>query len=181
MQPSTLNKTSVSDKSLAHTMDRNVSLAVGKRPTSDVQKTPSMSGLQIPLLKPQPSSSSMQRAPSKSKQMPKQPVPCPTAPKVKTPKQLPSHPPAPKDRRRKRSRSPDPADYRQMIRNMFGYNPGKYGDDKDDSSMEVGFKDIMREERRSSRIANEEDEREHILLEEIKTSMRKKRKLSSQQ
>ncbi|KAI3992667.1 hypothetical protein MKX01_007989 [Papaver californicum] len=201
-QPSSSSMQRAPSKSHPHEQGKDVrepdrSRQMPKQPL--LKSHASMSGLQKPLLKPQPYSSSMQRAPSKShpheqgkdvrdpdrsRKMPKQPVPCPTAPTVKTPKQLPSHPPAPKDRRRKRSTSPDPVNYRQMIRNMFRYNPGKYGDDKDDSSMEVGFKDIMREEMRSSRIAHEEDERERILIEkeEIReANMRKKRKLSSQQ
>ncbi|KAI3978643.1 hypothetical protein MKX01_015818 [Papaver californicum] len=203
VKPSTLYKTSVPDKTRAHTTDRNVSLTGGKRPQNDMQKTvlrrphPSLSDLQKPVLKPQSSRPGMQRAPSKShpyeqrkdsrepdrsRLLPKQPVPSSTAPKVKTPKQLP---PAPKDRRRNRSVSPDPDDVRQMVRNMFGYNPNRYGNDEDDSSMEVGFNDIMREERRSSRIAHEEDERERILIEQEEKEerererMRKKRKLSS--
>ncbi|RZC81106.1 hypothetical protein C5167_043696 [Papaver somniferum] len=206
VKPSTLTKkTSVPD---THTKDRNASLAVEKRPPSDVRKTmlprphPSMSGQQKPLLKSQPSSSNMQRAPSKShpheqgkdvqepdrsRLMPKQPVSCPTAPKVKTPKKLPSRPPAPKNRQRKRSMSPEPFDYRQEIRNLTGYDPSKYGNDRDDRSMEASFKEIEREEKRSARIANKEDERERLLQEEeekkkeAEARMRKKRKLSSQQ
>ncbi|KAI3880287.1 hypothetical protein MKW92_003274 [Papaver armeniacum] len=208
MKPSTLTKkTSVPDRTLAHAKDRNASLAVEKRPPSDVRKTvlprphPSMSGQQKPLLKSQPSSSNMQRAPSKShpheqgkdvqepdrsRLMLKQPVPSPTAPKGKTPKKLPSRPPAPKDRRRMRSMSPEPFDYRQELRNLTGYDPSKYGNDRDDRSMEASFKEIEREEKRSARIANKEDERERILQEEQekkrnKAMMRKKRKLSSQQ
>ncbi|KAI3866041.1 hypothetical protein MKX03_024740 [Papaver bracteatum] len=204
MKPSTLTKkTSV----LAHTKDRNASLAVEKKPPSDVQKTvlprphPSMSGQQKPLHKSRPSSSNMQRAPSKShpheqgkdvqepdrsRLMPKQPVSCPTAPKVKTPKKLPSRPPAPKNRQRKRSMSPDPGNYRQIIRNLTGYDPSKYGNDRDDRSMESSFKDIEREEKRSARIANKEDEIQRLLEEEEEKKkdearMRKKRKLSSQQ
>ncbi|MCL7040017.1 hypothetical protein MKW94_030056 [Papaver nudicaule] len=202
-KPSTMNKISVPDRIRAPTTDRNVSLAVAKRPPSDMRKSvlprphPPMSGLEKPLPKPQLSGSCVHRAPSKShpqepgkdireldksRMTPKQPVPCSAAPKVETPKQLPSRPPAPKDRRRKRSMIPDPEDYQQEIRNMFGYNPSKYGDDGDDSDMEVGFQDIMREEKRSAKIAHKEDERERILIEkeEQEERMRKKRKMSSQ-
>ncbi|PWA37138.1 chromatin SPT2 [Artemisia annua] len=35
-----------------------------------------------------------------------------------------------------------------MIRNMYRYNPNRYRNDDDDSDMEVGFEDIMREEKR---------------------------------
>ncbi|RZC75533.1 hypothetical protein C5167_051009 [Papaver somniferum] len=208
IKPSTLTmKTSVPDR--AHTKDRDASLAVERKPPSDVQKTvlprphPSMSGQQKPLLKSQPSSSNMQRAPSKShpheqgkdvqepdrsRLMPKQPVSCPTAPKVKTPKKLPSRPPAPKNSQRKRSMSPDPGNYQQIIRNLVnpGYDPRKYGNDRDDRSMEASFKEIELEEKRSARIAKEEDERERLLEEEeekkeAEARMRKKRKLISQQ
>ncbi|GMG99994.1 hypothetical protein Nepgr_001834 [Nepenthes gracilis] len=53
-----------------------------------------------------------------------------------------------------------------MIRKMFRYNPGKYRDDDDVSDMEADFSTIMKEERRSARIAREEDERELRLIEE---------------
>ncbi|KAI3943891.1 hypothetical protein MKW98_008932 [Papaver atlanticum] len=207
MKPLTLTKkTSVPDRTLAHTKDTNASLAVEKRPPSHVRNTvlprphPSMSGQQKPLLKSHPSSSNMQRAPSKShpheqgkdvqepdrsRLMPKQPVSCPTTPKVNTPKKPPSRPPAPKDRLRMRSISPEPY-YRQVIRKLSGYDSRKYGNDRDDRSMEASFKDIEREEKRSARIANKEDEKERLLEEEEKKKeaearMRKKRKLSSQQ
>ncbi|KAJ7524665.1 hypothetical protein O6H91_17G015400 [Diphasiastrum complanatum] len=54
------------------------------------------------------------------------------------------------------------------IRKMFRYNPSKYRDvdDGDDRDMEVGFNRIQAEERRSARIAREEDDREAQLLEE---------------
>ncbi|KAL4575628.1 hypothetical protein LXL04_022478 [Taraxacum kok-saghyz] len=72
-----------------------------------------------------------------------------------------------------------------MIRNMFGYNPNKYRrhNDDDDSDMEAGFEDIMREENRSARIAAQEDEEElkKIEEEERRERMRKeakRRKLS---
>uniref|UniRef100_A0A0D6QZ44 Protein SPT2 homolog n=2 Tax=Araucaria cunninghamii TaxID=56994 RepID=A0A0D6QZ44_ARACU len=57
--------------------------------------------------------------------------------------------------------------YKGVIRQMFGYNPNKYRnlDEEDDSDMEVGFNTIQAEERRSARIAKEEDERELALLE----------------
>ncbi|MCL7036134.1 hypothetical protein MKW94_010835 [Papaver nudicaule] len=189
LKPSTMNKISVLDRIGAPTTDRNVSVAVAKRPPSDMRKKvlprshPPMSGLEKPLPKPQLSRSCVQRAPSKSQMTPKQPIPCSTAPKVKIPKQLPSRrPSAPKDRRRKRSMDPDPEDFQQEIRNMFGYNPFRYGDDGDDSDMEVGFEDIMREEKRSAKIAHKEDERERILSEkdEQEERMRKKCKMSSQ-
>eukprot|EP00249_Psilotum_nudum_P007767 c20805_g1_i1 orf=631-2268(-) len=71
-------------------------------------------------------------------------------------------------------------DVRSMIRKMFGYNPNKYRDidDEDDRDMEVSFSRIQAEERRSARIAREEDERELALIEAEERAERaaKKRK-----
>jgi protein SPT2 len=70
-----------------------------------------------------------------------------------------------------------------IIRRMFGYDPNKYRnmDDEDDRDMEVGFSSIQAEERRSERIAREEDERELALIEAEERAEReraiKKRKL----
>ncbi|CAK9211317.1 unnamed protein product [Sphagnum troendelagicum] len=70
-----------------------------------------------------------------------------------------------------------------MIREMFRYNPNKYRDidDEDDRNMEVGFNKIQAEERRSAKIAREEDEREQELIEAEERAERarkaKKRKL----
>lgn len=67
-----------------------------------------------------------------------------------------------------------------MIRNMFGYNPNRYRgiNDDDDSDMEAGFDDIMREEKRSARIAAMEDQEElkKIEEEERRERMRKQAK-----
>ncbi|PWA74045.1 chromatin SPT2 [Artemisia annua] len=70
-----------------------------------------------------------------------------------------------------------------MIRNMFGYNPNRYRNDDDDSDMEAGFEDIMREEKRSAKIAAMEDEEEAKKIEEEERRERmrkeaKRRKLS---
>lgn len=72
-----------------------------------------------------------------------------------------------------------------MIRQMFGYNPNKYRgmDEEDDDCMEANFDDILREERKSARIAREEDERELRMIEEEERRERmrkeaKKRKLT---
>ncbi|XP_073154248.1 uncharacterized protein [Henckelia pumila] len=66
-----------------------------------------------------------------------------------------------------------------MIRKMFGYNPNKYRDADDDSDMEANFDDILREERRSEKIAKREDEEELRKLEEEEKRklLVKKRKL----
>ncbi|MCD7467263.1 hypothetical protein HAX54_004592 [Datura stramonium] len=70
-----------------------------------------------------------------------------------------------------------------MIRKMFGYNPNRYRDDDDDSDMEANFDEILKEERRSAKIARKEDEEElrKIEEEERREQLRKqakKRKLS---
>eukprot|EP01018_Ginkgo_biloba_P031119 Gb_17414 [translate_table: standard] len=74
-------------------------------------------------------------------------------------------------------------DYRSLIRQMFGYNPKKYGhEDGDDRGMEVGFSSIQAEERRSARIAREEDERDLELIEAEERAQKaraKKRKLKN--
>eukprot|EP00850_Spirogloea_muscicola_P002375 SM000009S23504 [mRNA] locus=s9:323656:325900:- [translate_table: standard] len=65
-----------------------------------------------------------------------------------------------------------------MIRKMFGYDPNKYRgmDDRDDRDMEVGFARVQAEERRSARLAREEDAREEALLEkERQERLRRKR------
>ncbi|KAH9298201.1 hypothetical protein KI387_029883, partial [Taxus chinensis] len=78
------------------------------------------------------------------------------------------------------------ANYSSLIRQMFRYDPNKYRDidDEDDSDMEVGFSRIQEEERRSARIAREEDERELALIEAEEREERaraKKRKLKQSQ
>ncbi|XP_077234016.1 SPT2 chromatin protein isoform X2 [Tasmannia lanceolata] len=73
----------------------------------------------------------------------------------------------------------DAASISRMIRGMFRYNPKKFaGDDDDLSDMDANFADIQKEERRSAKIAREEDERELRLIEEEEERLRaKKRKL----
>ncbi|XP_030468608.2 protein spt2 [Syzygium oleosum] len=71
-----------------------------------------------------------------------------------------------------------------MIRKMFRYNPQKYaGRDDDDSDMEANFDEIMKEEKRSAKIARKEDEEQQRLIEEEERreqmrKMAKKRKLN---
>ncbi|CAN6268852.1 unnamed protein product [Urochloa humidicola] len=68
-----------------------------------------------------------------------------------------------------------------MIRNMFGYDPRKYvGRDEDDSDMEADFATIEREEKRSARIARQEDEEQLRLIEEEerREQERKRRKMA---
>ncbi|XP_042015306.1 protein SPT2 homolog isoform X2 [Salvia splendens] len=69
-----------------------------------------------------------------------------------------------------------------MIRQMFGYNPNKFRDDDDTGDMEANFDDILMEEKRSARIARQEDEEQLRLIEEEERRDRiwqaKKRKMS---
>jgi len=97
------------------------------------------------------------------------------------------------ERSRKRPRAYDSdedldggGNYRSIIRQLFRYDPNKYKDidDEDNSDMEVGFSTIQAEERRSARIAEEEDERELALIEAEEKEERaraKKRKLKHSQ
>ncbi|XP_043702587.1 protein spt2 isoform X2 [Telopea speciosissima] len=121
------------------------------------------------------------REPHKARVMTKQAVP--SKPQVKDPKQGPMRATKPERQPKKQpARRPfdedeDEPDYRSMIRSMFRYNPNKYsGRDDDDSDMEANFDDILKEERKSARIAREEDERELRLIEEEerREKMRKK-------
>ncbi|CAA0841075.1 SPT2 chromatin protein [Striga hermonthica] len=72
----------------------------------------------------------------------------------------------------------DPSAISSMIRSMFRYNPNNFSDDDDDRDMEANFEDIVREEKRSAKIAREEDERElRLEEEERRRRLAKKRKL----
>ncbi|KAL2919295.1 hypothetical protein HK105_200938 [Polyrhizophydium stewartii] len=64
-----------------------------------------------------------------------------------------------------------------LIQAMFGYRRDRYQDDGSDSDMEVGFSVVDREEKRSARLARQEDaeeERREAELEARKTAGRKK-------
>lgn len=76
----------------------------------------------------------------------------------------------------------DEEDPMAMIRNMFRYDPSKYaGRDDDDSDMEADFATIEMEEKRSARIARQEDEEElrRIEEEERRAEERKRRKVGN--
>lgn len=76
----------------------------------------------------------------------------------------------------------DEEDPMAMIRNMFGYDPSKYaGRDDDDSDMEADFATIEMEEKRSARIARQEDEEELLRIEEEERRLeeRKRRKVGN--
>ncbi|KAF8031887.1 hypothetical protein BT93_D0947 [Corymbia citriodora subsp. variegata] len=127
--------------------------------------------------------------PNKYKILPKQPVASIKPQMNKPPKQISS---AVKSQDQKPKKKPirpfsDDEDDGEMainmIRKMFGYNPQKYaGRDDDDSDMEANFDEIMKEEKRSAKIARKEDEEQQRLIEEEERQeqMRKmkKRKLS---
>ncbi|XP_021852321.1 uncharacterized protein [Spinacia oleracea] len=85
-----------------------------------------------------------------------------------------------KIKKRKAPDSDDEMDYSSVIRKMFG-RPTKYydDDDDDDRAMEVGFDSIMAEERKSARIAKQEDDEEFIKIqeEERQEMLRKKAKM----
>ncbi|KAG8065689.1 hypothetical protein GUJ93_ZPchr0004g39800 [Zizania palustris] len=111
-----------------------------------------------PLSKPMPSrpisSNGMRDAHAKKKQLPK---------------------------RRFNDGSDDEEDPLAMIRSMFRYDPSKYaGRDEDDSDMEADFATIEREEKRSARIARQEDEEQLRLIEEEerREQDRKRRKMA---
>lgn len=68
-----------------------------------------------------------------------------------------------------------------MIRNMFRYDPSRYaGRDEDVSDMEADFATIEMEEKRSARIARQEDEEQLRLIEEEerREQERKRRKMA---
>ncbi|XP_051150673.1 protein spt2-like isoform X2 [Andrographis paniculata] len=123
---------------------------------------------------------------SRPKALTKQPLP-PSRDQMRRPLTKPSAPrheerPKPKPKRRLDDDSDD-ENAINMIRKMFGYNPNKFRDDDDVSDMEAGFDDIMREEKRSAKIARKEDEEQLRLIEEEERrermrSAKKKQKVS---
>ncbi|XP_042484332.1 nucleolar and coiled-body phosphoprotein 1-like [Macadamia integrifolia] len=122
------------------------------------------------------------REPHKARVMAKQAVP--SKPQVKDPKQGPmrvakqEHQSRKQPARRPFDEDEDELDYTSIIRGMFRYNPDKFaGRDDEDSDMEANFEDILAEERKSARIAREEDERELRLIEEEERRERMKKKM----
>ncbi|KAH6758645.1 hypothetical protein C2S51_018880 [Perilla frutescens var. frutescens] len=89
--------------------------------------------------------------------------------------------PKTKPKRQLRDEDSEDANAIDLIRQMFRYNPNKFRDDDDDSDMEANFDDIMREEKRSAKIARKEDEEQLRLIEEEEKRERmrlaKKRKM----
>ncbi|KAJ7953466.1 Protein SPT2-like [Quillaja saponaria] len=110
------------------------------------------------------------REPIKPKIMPKQPVTS-SKPQINKPlKQNPSRTTLQDHRFKKKpvDQFSDDEDARALseLRQMFRFRRDRYVDDDDDSDMEAGFEDIMREERRSAKIARKEDEEQLRLIEE---------------
>ncbi|KAJ0040181.1 hypothetical protein Pint_27794 [Pistacia integerrima] len=98
-------------------------------------------------------------------------------------KQISSRAQDPRSKKRPSYSDDEDAEAFNMLRSMLG--PRKFAtyNDDDDSDMEANFEDIMREEKRSARIARQEDEEQLRLIEEEEKRERmrkltKKRKLS---
>ncbi|CAF2049751.1 BnaA09g42400D [Brassica napus] len=120
--------------------------------------------------------------PTTSRMIPKQPVPTSrlqmmSKPAAKRPPQRDIHDDGRPLKKKKPAIMSEDAKALSMIRQMF--NTNRYaGRDDDDRNMEANFDDIMKEERRSARIAREEDEKEAQLIaqEEERERLRKIRK-----
>ncbi|XP_060675055.1 uncharacterized protein LOC107424990 isoform X1 [Ziziphus jujuba] len=171
------------------TLVKKASAPVSKSSMPVVHKPPS-SKLQSSFSKQQLEQRREVREPEKAKLLPKTPVglskpQCNIEQIHKPQKPISSHHTYQDNRPKKkpvRSYSDDEdANAISMIRQMFGYNPAKFAgrDDDDLSDMEARFDDIMKEERRSAKIARKEDEEQLRLIEEEERRERlaKKRRL----
>ncbi|KAJ0097483.1 hypothetical protein Patl1_28413 [Pistacia atlantica] len=120
---------------------------------------------------------------NRSKTIPKQ-MAALSKPQINKPlKQISSRAQDPCSKKRPSYSDDEDAEAFNMLRSMLG--PRKFAtyNDDDDSDMEANFEDIMREEKRSARIARQEDEEQLRLIEEEEKRERmrkltKKRKLS---
>ncbi|XP_018441319.1 protein spt2 isoform X2 [Raphanus sativus] len=162
-------------------LERKPSMSAGKSSLQSAQRPPSSSR---PMASDPRQRLGEQRKvnPTTSRMIPKQPVPTSrhqmmSKPAAKRPPQRDMH----DDRRPLKKKKPaimsEDAKALSMIRQMF--NTNRYaGRDDDDRNMEANFDDIMKEERRSARIAREEDEKEAQLIaaEEERERLRKIRK-----
>ncbi|XP_027075300.1 uncharacterized protein [Coffea arabica] len=180
---------SVPPKPSVSTSDKKASVPVARTSAPGIHK-PNPSKVPTSVSKQSSARKEEHQAPGKPKILPKQPIP-PLKPKqVLRPAPKPSARDAsrgewPRKRpaRHNEDDEDDPETALRMIRNMFGYNPSRYEDVDDDSDMEANFDDIQREEKRSARIARQEDEEELRKIEEEERRERlrkeaKKRKLS---
>ncbi|XP_040869713.1 protein SPT2 homolog isoform X6 [Glycine max] len=118
---------------------------------------------------------------NRPKMTPKQPV-ASSKPQINKPLKQNSVHTASQDRRPKHkvAKRPfdddeDEVDFRNVIRNIFNYNPNKFVDDDDDDNMEAGFDEILREEKRSEMIAKREDEEQLRLIEEEEERERRRK------
>ncbi|XP_024180518.1 protein SPT2 homolog [Rosa chinensis] len=176
----------------ASTTERRASAPGLKNSLSSLQKAPSSTSQSSVQRQPVQQRKEI-REPSKPNMLSKQSTGL-SKPQIHKPqmhKQIPSRPVSQEYRPKKRPASrfaddeydPESGDISSMIRNMFGYNPTKFADDDDVSDMEAGFEDIQREERRSAKIARQEDEEQARLIEEeerrerLAAKMRKQKKL----
>ncbi|KAL3526943.1 hypothetical protein ACH5RR_011599 [Cinchona calisaya] len=177
----------VPSKVLVGGAEKKVAVPVAKTSAPAMHK-PSSSKLHAPVSKQSFPRKEEYQASGKPKVLPKQPVPPPKPKQVmqpppKTSTRDTSRDERPRKRPMRRDNDEDPEQAISMIRKMFGYNPKRYQDADDDCAMETGFDDIMREEKRSARIAKKEDDEELLKMEEEERRERlrkdaRKRKLS---
>ncbi|KAI3439181.1 uncharacterized protein J3R85_005143 [Psidium guajava] len=206
------NSMLAADKRLLHSTNRNgpgqhamtnglqqkKPLAIMGRKTSQVAKisTPVMSKplaakIPSPALKHNVQQRKDVGNPNKYNSAPKKPVASIKPQMNKPPKQISSAVKSLDQKPKKKPRRPFSDDEDDgggiaidMIRKMFRYNPNHYaGQDDDDSDMEANFDEIMKEEKRSAKIARKEDEEQQRLIEEEERreemrKMARKRKLS---
>ncbi|KAF8083372.1 hypothetical protein N665_0778s0023 [Sinapis alba] len=163
-------------------LERKPSMSAGKSSLQSARRPPPSSSRPMSSDPRQRLGEQRKVNPTTSRMIPKQPVPTSrhqmmSKPAAKRPPQRDIH----DDRRPLKKKKPavmsEDAKALSMIRQMF--NTNRYaGRDDDDRNMEANFDDIMKEERRSARIAREEDEKEAQLIaaEEERERLRKIRK-----
>ncbi|CAH8371958.1 unnamed protein product [Eruca vesicaria subsp. sativa] len=163
-------------------LERKPSISAGKSSLQSAQRPSSSRPMSSDPRQRLGEQRKVSRDPTTSPMIPKQPVPTSrhqmmSKPAPKRPLQRDMH----DDRRPLKKKKPaimsEDAKALSMIRQMF--NTNRYaGRDDDDRNMEANFDDIMKEERRSARIAREEDEKEAQLIaqEEERERLRKIRK-----
>ncbi|KAJ4902797.1 SPT2 chromatin protein [Raphanus sativus] len=160
--------------------ERRPSMSAGKSSLQSAQRPSSRPMSSDPRQRLAEQQRKVSRDPTTSRMIPKQSAP--TSKHQMMSKPAAKRPPQREidDRRPLKKKKPMSEDDKalSMIRQMF--NTDRYaGRDYDDRDMEAGFDDIMKEERRSARIAREEDEIEAKLIaqEEELERQRKLRKL----
>ncbi|XP_040990546.1 protein spt2-like isoform X2 [Juglans microcarpa x Juglans regia] len=165
------NPVATMDKKAA--MEKKVSAPAAKNSLPGMQRSSSQVHSSAPK-QPLEQKKGQQESNKSKMVVPKQPLTS-SKPKMNKPqKQISSHPTSRDHRPLKKPRpvsrysddDDDGVKAISMIRQMFRYNPNRYKDDGDDSDMEANFADIMREEKRSAKIAREEDEEQLRLIEE---------------